>query len=52
MKTDRRYEKPEREDKVGLEAGNPAFQMAYEMKARAGSEAAVLNPGKLALPPC
>jgi transposase len=45
----RLYGKLEAGDKVSLEAGNLAFQMAYELKERVGSEVVVLNPGKLAL---
>jgi transposase len=36
-------------DKVSLEAGNLAFQMAYEIKERTGSEVVVLNSSKLPL---
>jgi transposase len=43
------YQKLESGDKVCLEAGNLAFQMAYEIKERAGCEVVVLNPGKLPL---
>jgi transposase len=45
----RLYEKLEGGDKVSLEAGNLAFRMAYEIKARAGCEVVILNSGKLAL---
>jgi hypothetical protein len=40
------YGKLEAGDKVCLETGDPAFRMAYAIKGRAGSEAAVLQAGK------
>jgi transposase len=43
------YGKLKKGDKVAMEAGNPAFVMAYEIIARVGCDVAVLNPGKLAL---
>jgi transposase len=39
--------KLEREDKVGLEAGNMAFILAKEIIAKVGCEVVVLNPHKL-----
>jgi transposase len=43
------YGKLEPGDKVSLEAGNLAFQMASEIKAQVGSEVVVLNSSKLPL---
>lgn len=43
------YRKLESGDKVALEAGNLAFQMAYEIKAQVGCEVVVLNSSKLPL---
>jgi transposase len=43
------YGKLRSTDKVALEAGNLAFQMAYEIKARVGCQVVVLNSNKLPL---
>jgi transposase len=43
------YKKLYATDRVALEAGNLAFTMALEMKAAAGCEVTVLNPGNLAV---
>jgi transposase len=43
------YKKLCRSDKVALEAGNPAFMMAKEIKEAVGCEVRVLNPTQLAL---
>jgi transposase len=43
------YRKLEATDRVALEAGNLAFEMAKEMKSRVGCEVVVLNASRLAL---
>jgi transposase len=43
------YRKLERTDRVAIEAGNLAFEMAKEMTAQVGCEVVVLNASKLAL---
>ncbi|GHU40784.1 hypothetical protein FACS1894190_08110 [Spirochaetia bacterium] len=43
------YKKLEKTDRVAVEAGNPAFEMAKETGKRVGCETVVPNPAKLAI---